>query len=208
MAGPPELPGFADAADNQRTRDGVPVSCPAAPRGYGALLATEGKTVRAKTLLLATACTSAAALAAVGIAFGASGNQRVINVLEVGTADVNLDGQGEPKAGDRFYSKSTLYGWAGTKRGKRIGRDEVLCTFTSVNFEHGHASAFCTAQFFLPGGSMVGQAFIRFTEGPLRTNVPLIGGTGVYANATGSVHIRDIGSGDSGNTALTFHIAP
>jgi hypothetical protein len=149
-------------------------------------------------------------LAAIGIAGTASAITRpqVIRVLEVGTADVNLDGQGEPKAGDRFYSASSLYKWASTGRGKRVGRDEVICTFTRVDFEHGHASAFCTAQFFLPGGSMVGQTFIRFTEGPLQTDVPIMGGTGAYANVTGFVHIRDIGNGDSGKSALAFHIRP
>src|SRR5262245_7802939 len=102
-----------------------------------------------RMLALAAVCA-----AAVGIAGSASAITRpqVIRVLEVGTADVNLDEQGEPKAGDRFYSASVLYRWARTGRGKRVGRDEVICTFTRVDFEHGHASAFCTAQFFLPGG--------------------------------------------------------
>lgn len=129
----------------------------------------------------------------------------VIRALEVSTSEASLDGTEEPKAGDRFYATSALYAWAGTRRGKRIGRDEVLCTFTTVHFERGVASAFCTAEFFLPGGSISAQAFLRFVDRPQRFPVPVTGGTGTYANARGWIDIRDLASG---NSALVFHLEP
>jgi allene oxide cyclase-like protein len=146
----------------------------------------------------------AAAAVAVGTASAIS-SPSLIRALEVSTSEVSLDGTQEPKAGDRIYATSALYGWAGTKRGKRIGRDEVLCTFTTVHFERGFASAFCTAAFFLPGGSISAQAFLRFVDRPQRFAVPVTGGTGDYANARGWIDIRDL---RSGNSALAFHLEP
>jgi hypothetical protein len=137
---------------------------------------------------------------------------KVIRAIEVGITEVNLDSEGEPRVGDRVYSTNALYSWAGTKRGKRIGRDEVMCTFTAVHFERGWASVFCTAQFFLPGGSVSAESFLRFTEGPQKFSIPVTGGTSVYANASGSIAIRDLGTGESSsgesNSAVTFHLQP
>jgi hypothetical protein len=36
----------------------------------------------------------------------------------------------------------------------------------------------------------------------------VIGGTGAYANARGFINIRDLGTGESGHTSLTFHVLP
>jgi hypothetical protein len=156
-------------------------------------------------LALALAC--ALAVVVVGTGSAITG-PKVIRAVSIGGVDVNLDSKGEPKAGDRFYSTSALHSWAGTKRGNRVGREEVFCTFTAVHFERGWASVFCTAQWFLPGGSVSAQAFLRFTDGPQKITVPVTGGTGVYVNASGWVAIRDIGSGESGNSDLAFHLQP
>jgi Allene oxide cyclase barrel like domain len=157
--------------------------------------------------LFALAVVCALAVVVVGTGSAITG-PKVIRVVEAGGTEANLDSEGEPGVGDRFYATNALYSWAGTKRGKRIGRDEVMCTFTAVHFERGWASVFCTAQFFLPGGSVSAQAFLRFTDGPQKFRVPVTGGTGVYANASGWIAIRDIGPGESGNSALTFHLQP
>ena len=155
-------------------------------------------------LIALAAVVVAAAAVAVGTGSAISG-PRVIRALEVSISEVSLDGTQEPKAGDRIYATSALYSWAGTKRGKRIGRDEVLCTLTKVRFERGFASAFCTAAFYLPGGSVSAEAFLRFVDRPQRFAVPVTGGEGVYANARGWIDIRDLASG---NSALVFHLAP
>jgi hypothetical protein len=155
----------------------------------------------------ALAITGLLALVVVGTGSAITG-PKVIRVIEAGGADVNLDSQiDEPKAGDRFYSANRLYSWAGAKRGKRVGRDSILCTFIAVHVERGWASAFCTAQFFLTRGSVTAETSLRFTEGSQKISVPVTGGTGVYANVKGWIAIRDL-PGASGSSALTFHLKP
>jgi len=155
--------------------------------------------------LFALAVVCALAVVVVGTGSGITG-PKVIRVVSTGTVDVDLDSEGEPKAGDRFVSAGALHSWVGTKRGKRVGHKEVLCTFTAAHFERGWASVFCTAQFFLPGGTVSAESFLRFTDGPQKFTVPVTGGTGVYFNAKGSIAIRDLG--ESANSALTFHLNP
>jgi hypothetical protein len=148
---------------------------------------------------------------------GASGINRpqTFSLLEIDQSDASTDlgfeFESGPKPGDRFAFKSSLYKWAGVKRGARIGFDKGTCTFIQVPATLQQNSTIwgnCTAGFFLPGGQIVGAAFIRFTDGPLNVDVPIIGGTGIYANARGYVHVRDLGSGDSGHSNLTFHLLP
>jgi hypothetical protein len=156
-----------------------------------------------KRVALAVAC--ALAVIVVGTGSAITG-PKVIRVVSIGAVDVNLGSEGEPKAGDRFISAVALHSWVGTKPGKRVGHEVVLCTFTAAHFKRGWASVFCTAQFFLPGGTVTAESFLRFTDGPQTFTVPVTGGTGVYFNASGSIAIRDIG--ESGNNALTFHLKP
>ncbi len=145
---------------------------------------------------------------------GASGIDRpqTFSLLEISQGDTPLGGseEGPPKAGDGFVSTSALYKWAGRKRGARIGRDEVVCTFLRVSASEQHFSvdAHCTAGIFLPAGTILIEAILRFTEGPGRFDVPVIGGTGAYANARGFVRIRDLGTGEIGHSNLEFHLLP
>jgi hypothetical protein len=147
----------------------------------------------------------------------ASGISRpqTFSVLEIDQSDastnIGFDFQREPKPGDRFAFKSGLYKWAGVKRGARIGYDNGLCTFTRVATpltEHSTLTAHCVAGFHLPAGGVVAEGFLELTPGPLNVDVPVVGGTGAYANARGWVHVHDIGAEDSGHTALTFHLLP
>jgi hypothetical protein len=146
----------------------------------------------------------------------ASGLNRsqTFSLLEIDESDasVNLgfDFQRLPRPGDQFAFKSGLYKWAGTKRGARVGRDVGHCTFVRVAGDEQHLllDAHCAASFFLPTGSVLAEAFLRLPEGPLNADIPVIGGTGAYANARGVVHIRNLGTGDLGHTSLTFHLLP
>ncbi len=154
---------------------------------------------------LAAVCAAASVAAGAGTA---SSRPPVINLLEIGDTEVALDGGTEfdtPKAGDRFYFASALYTWAGTKKGKRIGRDEGLCTYTLVRFPK--VLAYCTAEFHLPAGDILIASFIRFSEGPLDITVPITGGTKAYANARGWARVRDIGPEESSNSAIAIHIS-
>ena len=115
-----------------------------------------------------------------------------------------------PRPGDQFAFKSGLYKWAGTKRGARIGHDIGRCAFVRVagNEQHPSLTAHCAASFSLPAGSIIAEVFLNLPEGPLHADVPVIGGTGAYANARGFINIRDLGTGESGHTSLTFHVLP
>jgi hypothetical protein len=148
---------------------------------------------------------------------GASGIARpqTFSLLEIdesdATTNLGFDFQRQPKPGDQFAFKSGLYRWAGVKRGARVGRDAGMCTLIQVPpvlDEHTVITASCTAGFFLPGGEVLAAGILRLGPGPSNFDVPIVGGTGIYANARGYVHIQDIGTEDSGHTNLTFHLLP
>lgn len=124
--------------------------------------------------------------------------------VEAGGAEIdNFNFQRAPKAGDRFALTDNLYKWVGKNRGARVGRVEGLCTFTRVTAPI--FGAHCVASFLLPAGQIYVGVFVRFTEGPLDFDAPVLGGTGGYANARGFVHIEDLGQGKSNNE---FHLVP
>lgn len=116
-----------------------------------------------------------------------------------------------PVAGDRFALTDGLYKWAGAKRGPRVGHLEATCMFSRIlvatqsNFS---AVTLCTGQVYLAGGQIVVEGFVRFGNGPANFRIPVIGGTGTYANARGWIHIRDLGGGDSGHSNVDFYLLP
>ena len=61
--------------------------------------------------------------------------------------------QRPPRPGDKINIGDTLYRWAGTKRGAKVGSDRGIITFMSVGQNGGTGSL--NAQFYLPGGSVV-----------------------------------------------------
>src|SRR5207302_704866 len=83
----------------------------------------------------------------------ASGIDRpqTFSLLEVDESDAStnlgFDFQRLPKPGEGFAFKSSLYKWAGTKRGARVGRDVGVCTFVRVSpsQEHFSTTAHCAA---------------------------------------------------------------
>jgi hypothetical protein len=109
-----------------------------------------------------------------------------------------------PVLGSRFTFVDRLYRWAGQRRGGLVGRIEGLCTFTAAEARVG-VTVFCTASWHLPRGQILGAAFIRFAENVSAFRVPVIGGTGAYANARGFIEVRDLPSGNSNNK---FHLSP
>jgi hypothetical protein len=114
-----------------------------------------------------------------------------------------------PQAGDRFTFTDGLYKWAGRKRGARLGHAEILCTFTkSTQAEPFSAFALCTGGFFLPAGQVLIEGFIRFTDAPGNFHIPVVVGTGAYANARGDAHVRDIGPQDTDNSNIEFRLLP
>ena len=114
-------------------------------------------------------------------------------------------GDRPPRAGDRFQTTSQLYRWTG-KRGIRVGRDRVLFTFMTgfgPDFSH-QAIVLLQAQIYLPDGTIFVEGFESLKpDGPDTLVLPVVGGTGTYANARGYVKVRA-----SRRTLLEFHLTP
>jgi Allene oxide cyclase barrel like domain len=168
-------------------------------------------------------CCAALALA-VGVATATAGGgsnsanalakPQTFNLLSVESgSETEIGGFGfqrEPVPGDRFTFTDQLYKWAGIKRGAHVGHLDGLCTFTKIKVTSNsfHATAQCNATFFLPAGQVAVEGFIPIPEGPLNFVLPVVGGTGVYANARGTVHIRDLGNGETGKSNNEFRLLP
>jgi hypothetical protein len=114
-----------------------------------------------------------------------------------------------PRGGDQIAFTNELYKWAGTKKGARAGRDQVLITFITgfgPDFSQ-KATALFAAQAYLQGGTIFIQGYAQLNaDGPLKAKFPIVGGTGTYANARGYLNVRDLGDGNENKTNLEFHL--
>jgi hypothetical protein len=160
-----------------------------------------------KLLALAAAAVLASILAGSASALNRPQVFSLLDVSESFQPIGSFSFQRAPKAGDSFAFTDGLYRWAGTKRGARLGHLEVLCTFKAIGRSQG--TSLCTGEAFLPAGSILveGYAPINF-DGPSRFMLPVLGGTGAYANVRGYVRVRDLGNGNGNNSNLDFHLLP
>jgi hypothetical protein len=159
--------------------------------------------------------TAVLAAIAVFVAVGASSasalvKPRVFTLLEVEgpqtpLGDFNFDQA--PVGGDQIIASNTLFHWNG-KRGIRVGHDRVLFTFVTgfgPNVSH-RATVLFQAQVYLPDGSIFVEGYGSISpDGPVRLDLPVVGGTRIYSNARGYVKVRDI---SGGRTLLNFHVEP
>lgn len=138
---------------------------------------------------------------------------RTISLLEVGGPNSeqllgDFSFANPPRGGDQFGFANALYTWKGTERGARVGHDQGVITFITgfgPSFSKKALAQF-NAQAWLPGGSLVIGGYGRINpNGPSTYTFPILGGTGIYANARGSLKVRDL---RSGNTSLVFHLLP
>jgi len=138
------------------------------------------------------------------VASPASGQQQaqVISVLAVGEQSHPISGFAEdrpPQVGDSFAFSGSFYQWAGQKRGKRIGRFEALITVTSTRW------GYLTATGSLPGGLILIAGRTPLFDAPVERHA-VIGGTGRYAGARGTLTVKNIRGTD--NSALIFRLLP
>ena len=132
----------------------------------------------------------------------------VLRFIDVEEQFVSPDGdfeEGPPTVGQRSFNTDGLYRWNGKERGARAGRLETNCTFTKVELAREAATLSCIAQAYLPAGQIVLAGFIRFSPSSSDFRVPVVGGTGRYANAQGVAVFRDLPSGAS---AMTVRLVP
>jgi hypothetical protein len=150
------------------------------------------------------------------VSASAISSPQTFNLLEVETSygDQPIGGFGfdrPPVGGDQFAFNHNLYKWAGTKKGARAGHLQVLGTFvTGFGSDFSRkATALIDAQAYLQGGTVFAEGYGTFnSDGPSKFTLPVVGGTGTYANVRGYVNVRDLGDGNQGKSNLEFHLLP
>jgi hypothetical protein len=139
---------------------------------------------------------------------------KVFSVLEVRSFEQPMGSftfEQPPVGGDQFAFRDTLHRWSGATQGGRIGHLQGVGTFVTgfgPRFTK-RAVVHFTVQAYLPGGTVMVEGYGRVNpRGPSKYTFPVVGGTGIYANARGQVNVRDIGNGDTNKTNVTFHLLP
>lgn len=106
-----------------------------------------------------------------------------------------------PVAGDEFVSKNALY-----EDGARVGHSEILHTFVTgfgSKFTHKGTILF-VAQVFLQRGTLLVQGYGQVVpNGPSRFTLPVVGGTGAYSGARGSLNVHKV---TDNKTTLEFRL--
>jgi len=83
---------------------------------------------------------------------------------------------------------------------KTVGHDAVTCTFTSPS---PTAVAHCTGVAIFPGS---GDLFVRATGTSTGATGRVVGGTGAFTNARGTLLVVNAPNGKTGQLTLTFHV--
>jgi hypothetical protein len=162
-----------------------------------------------KSLALFTAVLTMAMMALGAASSVAAPSPQTLHFLELNTSfngvgGYNVTSNAPPAVGQGFTFVSTLYKWAGAKKGAPLGHDQVLCTVTSADLSSGSLQSQCAATVFLPGGSLQLAGSTNFNKSV--TNVAVVGGTGAYASAQGTARIKNIGGENSNASAYTLSI--
>lgn len=117
------------------------------------------------------------ALAATGGAGGATG-PAMIRITDVQVADRSVAPPGGGRAGTVETIRQLLYNPSRTK--SSIGRSLLVCTSSDAR------DRICTGSYILPRGSLVVTGSL---QSRLLYEVPVVGGTGLYDNARGTLTV-------------------
>ena len=120
------------------------------------------------------------------------GSTQVLAVLEIEERSAFVDvGDSGESPGDYFLFEGRLMTPDGSTQ---VGRDSGKCTLGTRTFVCD-----ATASIFHKGKIAVYGAFFRESD----ARIPIVGGTGAYRDAGGTLTVKDL---PSGNTLLTFEI--
>jgi hypothetical protein len=158
-----------------------------------------------KVLLCVAIGALASSAAAGSTSAGSVSLPQVFTLLEVNGPQHGLNGfhfQRPPRAGDQIAQTDPLYEWTNGTRGARVGRVELIITSKTDAGRNG-AVGLVVAQMFLPAGSLFAEGYARLGGPQASATFPVLGGTGAYAAARGSVTTRALG-GDK--TKLEFRL--
>jgi len=155
--------------------------------------------------VFAAAAVAAVSLCVVGIAGAAKKvSGTTFHLIERDAAFQYVDnkpygGQNSPPSmGDMFVFNSTLL----TKSMKRTGTLYAECVVVTGG---QHMKAQCTGTFTLAGGDLALQALIKDSNGKVPDHIVIVGGTGAYEGATGSIEAQSRGD-NSPYTDDTVHL--
>jgi hypothetical protein len=105
----------------------------------------------------------------------------------------------KPSQGDEVVSRGKLFDTSG----KQIGADGGSCVFLSA--PRGKSMGDCTRVFFLPEGKISVLGGVRFREELQTFRLPVVGGTGAYDGAEGTLVFEQL-KGAKNN--ITFNLKP
>jgi hypothetical protein len=141
--------------------------------------------VKKAVLLAAAAVLVAAITAGVAVASAKKGSTLTLHLVEKDKSFKYIDNPPKgknvpPSAGDEFVFTSDLL----SKSGKNLGTLSATCTVTSGG---KHSVSTCTGILSLAQGQIAAVALVPLdnTKG---TDISIVGGTGAYMGATGTLH--------------------
>jgi hypothetical protein len=142
---------------------------------------------------------AAVAASATGLVFAITGSAkppaqgRVIHVIERQVQETFVDNPPKNKTsqGDEFVFRGKLFDTSG----KRVGSDGVSCLLLQVTRKRQTAN--CTAAIFLPDGKISVVGGVHFHGGAQTFTLPVVGGTGAYVGAQGTLVIKQLNSNKS-----------
>jgi hypothetical protein len=141
---------------------------------------------------LVAAASVLGALTAVGSS-AAAAKPQTLRVLEVdtsfvGTGGFNAAAHEPPAVGEGVVIRGGVYKLNGRKQGARLGALRIECTFTNST-----GGSVCTAVVSLPPGKLVVSGLTPGSSTRAYA-LPILGGSGRYANAKGHLAIKPIGN--------------
>lgn len=118
---------------------------------------------------------------------------------------VDLDDNAAISVGDVFTGTDALHAWTGSRRGPRVGRGEFHCTIVKARPFRAQAGQ-CTLTAFLADGQILAAGYVDFR--PVTYTIPVLGGTGRFEDAGGTLSVRTLGRETAGVAALVFRLVP
>jgi hypothetical protein len=122
----------------------------------------------------------------------------VIRITERQVQDARLDrGRAGPSVGDIEVVRDLLYNTHITPQA--IGHGELVCTFT------GTSSRICSGVYFLPKGKIIVGGSLLYRQ---FYELAVLGGTGLYSNARGTLTVTNIKPSHPATDLLLFRLVP
>ena len=96
------------------------------------------------------------------------------------------------------------------EKGTRVGHSGVGTFVTGFGAKYTRrAIVLLQAQLYLPDGTLLIQGYGDLQpNGSSRFTLPVTGGTGVYADARGSISVRELGDGTTGRSRIDLQLLP